>query len=78
MTTATIYDRYTGTLWRAWCALRDWRPNATHWDPTAVPVDWPRWRRIHARYEREYDRAEHQTHGPDFRPLWCAHCQEAT
>jgi hypothetical protein len=69
-----IYDRYHGPLWRAWCALQDWRPNAWAWDPNARPVDWARWHRIDARFKREWDRAEHATHGPDFLPLWCDYC----
>ena len=78
MTTAEVYDRYRGRLWRLWCHRQDWRPNATHYDPTARPVDWPLWHRVSARFDREYDRAEHATHGPTFRPLWCAYCTDKT
>lgn len=38
---------------------------------------WSQWRRIDARFHREYDRTEHRRHGPTFRPLWCAYCRTA-
>jgi len=69
MTLTQVYDRYHVTLWRAWGALQDWRPNVGR-------VDWPRWHRISARGDREFDRVEHaQNHGPTFRPLWCERCE---
>lgn len=45
-------------------------------------AEWSRWHRIADRGRREYDRAEHRTHGTQpsgytFRPLWCAACQSA-
>jgi hypothetical protein len=32
------------------------------------------WSRLRVACRTSYDRAEHQRHGKDFRPLWCKHC----
>jgi len=39
-----------------------------------VRLGWDRTNRIRSIYRRLYDEAEHRTHGPHFRPLWCRFC----
>jgi hypothetical protein len=50
-----------------------------NWGNDAAKAVWTRayarMHRAHDTYKKLYDLAEHQSHGPDFRPSWCVHCK---
>lgn len=54
------------------CLVHNWGNDAAR---NAWRQTWDLERAVRAIYSRLYDAAEHRTHGPTFKPLWCDACQ---